>query len=84
MCVYLYCAHLLQADECERRDGLDEDHAMRLERCVSMCARYGARLLQCWCCVCGAVCVVDQSKVLQGEVQDGGVWADAMGGAMDR
>lgn len=59
---------------------------MCLQRGVSMrvCAGYGARLLGCWCCVCGAVCVVDQSKVLQGEVEDGGVWANTMGGVMDR
>lgn len=56
---------------------------MRLERRVSMrvCAGNRARLLCCWCRVCGAV--VNQGEVLQGEVDDGGVWADPVGGAMD-
>lgn len=59
---------------------------MWLERCVSVrvCAGYGAWLLRCWRCVCCAVCVVDQSKVLQGEVEDGWIWADPVGGAMER
>lgn len=48
---------------------------------VCVCALYGARLLRCWC---GAVRVVDQSKVLESEVKDGRVGADALGGPLDR
>lgn len=53
-----------------------------MSTCV--CAGDGAGLLRCWRCVVGAMCAMDQSKVLQGEVEDGGVRADPVGGAMDR
>lgn len=86
VCAWLYCAHLLQADEGEWWDGEHGDHTVCLQRCVSMCVCAGYRtwLLGCRCRVCGAVCVVNQSKVLQGEIEDRGVWADPVGGAMTR